>query len=140
MLHEAAPIRQQHPGCPSGLLLRWQQDSYQRQPHAPAPRLRCCGELPSGTGQFAAPQEKKPKECELSLREPQHNGAARTIWETLLFHASSSPKCMDVSVDHKANFCLIFFLLYFNNRLQKMQGTSLLENIFPLHLSTTKDC
>lgn len=68
-------------------------------------------ELPSGTGQFAAPQEKKPKECELSLWEPQHNGAARTIWETLLFHASSSPKCMDISVDHKANFCLFFFVV-----------------------------
>lgn len=49
------------------------------------------------------------------------------------------PKCMDLSVDHKANFCLIF-LLYFNNTFQKMQGTSLLVNVFPLHLSRTKDC
>lgn len=52
-------------------------------------------------------------------------------------HFFLKPKCMDLLVNHKANFCL---MLYFNNRFQKMQGTSLLVNIFPLHLSRTKDC
>lgn len=138
MLHEAAPIRQQHPGCPSGLLLRWQQDSYQQQPHAPAPRLRSClQEL----GNLLPHRKRNPKNVSCHFGNPSTVELPEPYGRNYFF--------MPVAVQNEWTFqwiikqtfvCFFLLLLYFNNRLQKMQGTSLLENIFPLHLSTTKDC
>lgn len=113
---------------------RWQQEGCWLQPPGDSAAVSCLqvqGNLPSHkktniknlSHHFSSP-------CTMELSQPygrHYFFLPRTVQKAWIF------QWVEMQT-------FVWFFLYFNNRLQKMQGTSFLANVSSLHLSRTKDC